>query len=46
MKYQQFEILINTLLQKREDLINEDKKKWQQIKNAMENGVETLFPHE
>jgi hypothetical protein len=25
--------------------INEDKK-WQQIKNAMENGVETLFPSE
>jgi hypothetical protein len=32
--------------QTQKDLINEDKKKWQQIKNAMENGVETLFPHE
>ena len=32
--------------QKQKDFINEDKKKWQQIKNAMENGVETLFPHE
>jgi hypothetical protein len=28
------------------DLIDEDIKKWQQIKNAMENGVETLFPHD
>ena len=32
--------------QTQKDLINEDRKKWQQIKNAMENGIETLFPSE
>ena len=32
--------------QTQKDPINENRKKWQQIKNAMKNGIETLFPHD
>lgn len=32
--------------QRQKDLLNEDIKKWEQILNAVENGVEVLFPPE
>ena len=32
--------------QAQKDEINEERKKWEQILNAVENGVETLFPSE